>query len=238
MNRWFQKWGSVTLLGFFLFTGCYGKFALVKKVYHWNSAVENKYARSAVMWALAIIPVYEFATLADAVVFNVMEFWSGKNPIEGKVVSIKSDRTLGWKVEQTTQYRQKTLEVSLKNFKKGLYLNTVTLKQKKNSDTLLAEISWVNGEKDRLVLKRTPEGGVLITHANALGILDSRLVSPTEVRGIESRLQDLAVVWPTGKPEYLYETMPDTQRSTSYRHVSIPPSSIVTPGLILRDAPR
>ena len=32
-------------------------------------------------WGLLIIPVYELAGLGDFVIFNLIEFWTGKNPI-------------------------------------------------------------------------------------------------------------------------------------------------------------
>lgn len=62
-------------------TGCYGKFALTKKVYDWNGGLGNKFLKSIVFWALVIIPVYEVAGLADVVIFNLLEFWTGSNPI-------------------------------------------------------------------------------------------------------------------------------------------------------------
>lgn len=62
-------------------SGCYGSFNLTKKLYTWNGTVGNKFANTAVMWVLFIIPAYEIVSLGDLVVFNVIEFWSGKNPI-------------------------------------------------------------------------------------------------------------------------------------------------------------
>lgn len=66
---------------FSLFTGCYGKFQLTRKVYEINSNVQDKFLRSAVTWAFVIIPVYGVAALLDFVLFNTVEFWTGKNPI-------------------------------------------------------------------------------------------------------------------------------------------------------------
>jgi hypothetical protein len=64
-----------------LAAGCYGKFQLTREVYRFNSSIEDKYLRSAVTWALVIVPVYGITAFLDFVVFNVIEFWSGKNPI-------------------------------------------------------------------------------------------------------------------------------------------------------------
>jgi hypothetical protein len=50
-------------------------------VYDINKSVEDKYLRSAVTWLLVIIPVYGLAGFLDFILFNVIEFWSGENPI-------------------------------------------------------------------------------------------------------------------------------------------------------------
>jgi hypothetical protein len=69
------------LSGSILLSGCYGSFNLVREVYDWNGSIEDKTVRSVVFWALVIIPVYEIAALVDAAVLNVIEHWSGDNPL-------------------------------------------------------------------------------------------------------------------------------------------------------------
>ncbi|MCX7990907.1 MAG: DUF3332 domain-containing protein [Proteobacteria bacterium] len=64
--------------------GCFGKFNLTRKVYDINSKVSDKFLRSAVTWAFIIIPVYGISALLDFVLFNTIEFWTGKNPIAEK----------------------------------------------------------------------------------------------------------------------------------------------------------
>ena len=61
--------------------GCYGKFALTRKLYTMNGQVGDKFLRSGLTWVLLILPVYGIAGLADFVVLNTMEFWSGTNPV-------------------------------------------------------------------------------------------------------------------------------------------------------------
>ena len=61
-------------------TGCFGKFALVRKVYGFNETVGDKWLRSLLMFALVVIPVYQVAGLFDYVILNVIEFWTGNNP--------------------------------------------------------------------------------------------------------------------------------------------------------------
>lgn len=61
--------------------GCYGKMALTRKVYALNGSVHDKFVRSLVTWAFIIVPVYGVSALVDFVLFNTIEFWSGKNPV-------------------------------------------------------------------------------------------------------------------------------------------------------------
>jgi hypothetical protein len=72
-----------------LLTSCFGEFALVRKVYDFNEdASSNKFVQSLLFWGMSIIPVYGVAALVDVVIFNLIEFWSGSNPIamkEGEV---------------------------------------------------------------------------------------------------------------------------------------------------------
>lgn len=61
--------------------GCYGSFAATRSLHSWNGKVGGKFVNTLVFWALVIIPVYELLGLGDAIIFNVIEFWSGSNPV-------------------------------------------------------------------------------------------------------------------------------------------------------------
>jgi hypothetical protein len=69
----------VVSIGVMFSAGCFGKFQLTRTLYDINQSVEDKYVRSAVTWLL-LIP-YGIAGFLDFVVFNLIEFWSGENPI-------------------------------------------------------------------------------------------------------------------------------------------------------------
>ena len=70
-------------------TGCFGSFELVKKVYNFNEDISSdKVIQSLMFWVLNIVPVYSFAVFVDAVILNLIEFWTGTNPIamnEGQI---------------------------------------------------------------------------------------------------------------------------------------------------------
>ena len=69
------------LSGTLLFSSCIGSFALFNKVKDWNNTVSNKFVNELIFIALNIVPVYSITMLADVVVLNSIEFWSGSNPI-------------------------------------------------------------------------------------------------------------------------------------------------------------
>lgn len=77
---------AVALAGTLLFSSCIGSFSLSKKVLAWNQTIDNKFVNEVVFVALWIVPVYEVCAIADILVINSIEFWSGENPVEAGIV--------------------------------------------------------------------------------------------------------------------------------------------------------
>lgn len=71
--------------------GCYGSFALTRKVWKWNGSLGHG-VDEAVFLVLNIIPVYGAVAFVDAIVLNSVEFWSGKNPMDASLV--KGDKKM------------------------------------------------------------------------------------------------------------------------------------------------
>ena len=71
------------LVAVFLFgsTSCIGSFSLTNKLLGWNKHVGNKFLNELVFFAFWVLPVYEVTGLADLLVLNSIEFWSGSNPL-------------------------------------------------------------------------------------------------------------------------------------------------------------
>lgn len=82
---------AILLSGTVLFSSCVGSFGLFNRVAKWNQHVSNKFVNELVFLALNIIPVYGVCYLADALVINSIEFWTGSNPMAsiGTVKTIK-----------------------------------------------------------------------------------------------------------------------------------------------------
>jgi hypothetical protein len=65
-------------------TGCFGTFAITREVYAYHDSVtNNKFVKSLLYWIPGGL-VYAIAVAADTIVFNLIEFWTGTNPISMK----------------------------------------------------------------------------------------------------------------------------------------------------------
>ena len=70
------------LLACALATSCIGPFNTFNGLASWNSrATESKILNELIFAGLVIIPVYQLAGVADALIFNSVEFWGAENPI-------------------------------------------------------------------------------------------------------------------------------------------------------------
>jgi hypothetical protein len=81
-----KKLKSITLVALaslfmLLQTGCFGSFGLTRKVYQANSKVGDKWVNELVFLVFVVLPVYEIAAFIDVVALNLIEFWTGSNPL-------------------------------------------------------------------------------------------------------------------------------------------------------------
>jgi hypothetical protein len=113
MSRRFACISLMIAFAGFSLTSCYGPFKLTKKIHSWNKEQGNKWVKEGVFLLLVIVPVYEFAVLGDAIIFNSIQFWTGDNPIDKaaldqgfkKVISkgdIKAILTYGYDKDRLT----------------------------------------------------------------------------------------------------------------------------------------
>jgi len=81
MTRSMRAVAVATALAFS--AGCWGSFGLSRKLWNWNDQVsQEKFVKWLVFVGLCIIPVYEISALfLDPLIFNSVEFWTGKNPM-------------------------------------------------------------------------------------------------------------------------------------------------------------
>ena len=72
---------AVALAMVMFLSACTGSFELTRKINQFNKSFDDQWVEEAVFLGLLIIPVYEIALLADVLIFNAVEFWSGENPV-------------------------------------------------------------------------------------------------------------------------------------------------------------
>jgi len=65
--------------------GCFGNFALTRKVYTFHNGIAGndfigKVVKCLIFWIAGHF-VYGFTTFVDAVILNTLEFWTGSNPL-------------------------------------------------------------------------------------------------------------------------------------------------------------
>jgi len=64
-------------------------FALTKKLYKWNkNSMDNRWWQEVTFVGFCIIPVYGVCVLADAIVLNSIDFWSGSNPMASTTIEV------------------------------------------------------------------------------------------------------------------------------------------------------
>jgi len=103
---------SMVILALFT-TGCTGSFNLTRKVYNWHRSQTDKWSDELCFLLVALTPVYGVATLADAIIFNSIEFWTGKNPIEMSSIPAQSRMADNGKNKMFMSYNAKTDQVQV-----------------------------------------------------------------------------------------------------------------------------
>lgn len=131
---------AIVLSGSFLFSSCVGSFGLFNRLNSWNQTIGNKFVNELVFLAFNIIPVYGVAYIADALVINSIEFWSGSNPMAniGDVKKVKGENG---------NYMVKTLENGYSITKEG-ETASMDLIYNKEANTWNVE---ANGESTELI---------------------------------------------------------------------------------------
>lgn len=86
----------------FLFSSCIGSFGLFNKLLDWNKNIDSKFVNELVFVAFCIVPVYPIAYLADVLVINSIEFWSGTNPVADAGIVKKVETPEGLYAIETT----------------------------------------------------------------------------------------------------------------------------------------
>ena len=150
-------------------SGCYGPFNLTRRLYQWNGQVgRDKWEREFLFVVLVWAPVYGIATLADAVVFNSMEFWTGKNPVDRPSASWRDSQPRTKRLVRQDSSALLTYastpagaQLLIEQFRKGQAAGSLRLAQRHGMTVGL------DGEGRVLfTASSAPDGGIVIHNGN------------------------------------------------------------------------
>ena len=108
-------------------TGCFGKFALTRKLYSWNDDLGNKFVKTIVLWAFMIVPVYEIFGFADFIILNTVEFWTGSNPVADAKVKQLPDGSFEMERDGVAMRLVPTGENRFDLFRDGKFIGTAAM---------------------------------------------------------------------------------------------------------------
>ncbi|MCK5819972.1 MAG: DUF3332 family protein [Psychromonas sp.] len=156
-------------------SGCVGSNVVTGKLLKFNlEAVDNRYARGGLNFLLS--PVYAFTAAADAFVFNSIEFWAGKNPINDNphIFDTKTKTMLNINDDLDPSLHEAPVDLSSTDEKSVYSTQMVSV----NSNTIDTNIVYTNG--DTAVL-RSQKNGDLITY-----YMDGEQVGTTTIDELKS----------------------------------------------------
>ena len=156
---------TVMICGSFLFSSCIGSFGLHSKLVSWNQGIGTKFVNELVYLAFNIIPVYGVCYLADALVINSIEFWSGSNPMAsiGDVKKVKGENG---------DYLVETLENGYSITKEGETFYGTHLQQSVVADGVSTELLQMNN--DGTAQMTLPNGEEMTVTLDAQGVAAAR----------------------------------------------------------------
>lgn len=153
---------GVVLVLFSASTACYGPFNLTRTVHKWNGTVKGsgevsaKWMKELIFLALVIVPVYQVSTLADVLVFNSIEFWSGDNPIK------VADQDVPGDTRRAVVVRSADGRVARIEYRRGAeVVGTARIAEAHGRYRLFSE----QGE-ERLSVEATADGGLTVLDPN------------------------------------------------------------------------
>ena len=159
--------------------GCYGKMALTRKIYQANGSVHDKYLRSLVSWVFIIVPVYGVSALADFILFNTIEFWSGTNPVaEGEKSFRYTENGDGYRINARKSGNTVTYVVD--RYRGERHLDTLSIEWDTKSGNSTARLVDNGGAVTRYVAVQ--DNGSIRVSSTGTGSLDRKQESVADNR--------------------------------------------------------
>lgn len=178
---------SLTLLS----TSCLGSFSAFNELKDWNQDLtDSKFVNNLVFWGLNIIPVYGLFFFGDTVIFNVIEFWSGSNPIAMNDDEFETQIVVheGTKMEMKASKNRFEILI-LDGERKGERVDLVYKPSEKSWNTIKqnGEMIKLSSFEDGLVVYHMPNGKTFKLNPNTpreegLAVIDNNIYNYTNQR--------------------------------------------------------
>ena len=181
---------AVTLavsVGVVFSAGCFGKFQLTRNLYEVNRSVPDKYLRSVLTWVL-IIP-YGITGFLDFAVFNLIEFWSGENPIvsgpKARVYERGDDRA-----EMTIDREGGATVATIRTYRAGAPVSTLRIRDD-GSGPVTSTLCGEGEACTTMTATPSPDGSVSVVTVSASGT-ESVRYSPAAMETHRARVARIA----------------------------------------------
>ena len=181
----------VVMIVSFLSTGCLGRFAAHQNLAAWNQkATDNKWLNELIFLGLVIIPVYEFAWLGDAIIFNSIEFWGGKNPMTSEGDYQKTVQAGDLTVVQSFHQDQALKTMTADYYVKGRLSKTLMLSQQAGSSDFNGISVASNGTVENFMIQ-AGEASLTLTRFNAQGKPTNEVVQGPALQSLSEKVAGL-----------------------------------------------
>ena len=152
---------SVGMICTLLFTtGCFGKFAVVKTVYKFHDGIAGNDMAGKVIKSLLLVfighAVYGFSAFVDVCLFNVIEFWTGSNPLAMNAGQKEMQIVVRDGVKYQITATQNKFEVKQLNGEKKGLIQSINY-----NPTELAWYNTSNGAHTKLVQYKVENGQMI-----------------------------------------------------------------------------
>lgn len=155
-----------------LTSSCVGSFTMFNKLASWNkTATDNKFLNELIF--IVISPAYAFAGLADALVLNTLEFWTGDNPMAHRI-----GKTMKVQGEDGLIYAVKTLKKGYEITDPQGKVYHFTYNKKDNSwsmETEGQEREIFRFNEDGTIQANMPNGERMNFTLDAAGVMQARM---------------------------------------------------------------
>src|SRR5512143_555324 len=179
--------------------GCFGKFQLTRKVYDLNQSIDEKYVRSAATWVFVIVQVYTVAALIDLIVFNVIEFWTGENPVASVPVTKEYARADGKTVITLSRDGSDTVAV-IERYEGERLVSTLRVLDDGRGKVAAVETA-AGGNVREVSAVAASDGSVDVTVASAAGKGTEKYAAPA-VRAQRTRAARIAAEVAQASPQH------------------------------------